>query len=413
MNFVTEINQAEFDGFVSAHTSGHYMKTALWGKYKSSVDHQRYFTTGLRDENHRLIACAMVLEEKRLYGLLKLHFVPWGICADTTDTLVSDRLYRELIAFAKRRRVAFLRISPNVLRKERDLDGHEIIDGENNEALTAQLISLGFNHKGYGYAYDGSWLNRYTLILDITPKLDEIIAQFEKSKRNLLIKQKTIGMTSRYGRDDELTYLVEFGNELADKLKFKPKQLSYFSELKKQLGDSAVFIVSELDMNVLIHSIDVELRGRKFAKDPEALASKQKERTLTLDLANRYGPHPVIAAGLFITLGDKCWNVYTYNAKEFAKYVATDNLHEFAIGEMQKRGISSYDMVGFSGVIDKKDAYYGLYSYKRSFFPTFIEYIGEFDYVINSSLYSLFKKTEHLGKRIRRKISTTLKPLHR
>jgi len=319
-------------------------------------------------------------------------------------------LYRELIAFAKRRKVAFLRISPNVLRIERDLDGHAIHNGINNEHVTEQLASLGFIHKGYGYAYDGSWLNRYTLILDITPDLDEIIAHFEKTKRNLLIKQKTIGMTSRYGRDDELSYLVEFGSELADKLKFKPKQLSYFVELKKHLGDSAVFIVSELDMNVLIDSIDAELAGRKFAKDPEALASKQKERRMADDLLKRYGPHPVIAAGLFITLGDKCWNVYTYNVKDFARYVATDNLHEFAIAEMKKRGIRSYDMVGFSGVIDKSDAYYGLYSYKRSFLPNYVEYIGEFDYVANPSLYTLFKRTEHLGKRIRRKLSTLLTP---
>lgn len=410
MNFVTDIHPIEFDGFIAAHSTGHYMKTSLWGKYKSSVDHQRYFTTGLLDENQQLVACALVLEEKRINGLVKLHFVPWGICADASDTQLTDRLYRELIAFAKRRKVAFLRISPNVLRIERDLDGHAIHNGINNEHVTEQLASLGFIHKGYGYAYDGSWLNRYTLILDITPDLDEIIAHFEKTKRNLLIKQKTIGMTSRYGRDDELSYLVEFGSELADKLKFKPKQLSYFVELKKHLGDSAVFIVSELDMNVLIDSIDAELAGRKFAKDPEALASKQKERRMADDLMKRYGPHPVIAAGLFITLGDKCWNVYTYNAKDFARYVATDNLHEFAIAEMKKRGIRSYDMVGFSGVIDKSDAYYGLYSYKRSFLPNYVEYIGEFDYVVNPSLYTLFKRTEHLGKRIRRKLSTLLTP---
>lgn len=410
MNFVTDIHPTEFDGFVAAHSTGHYMKTSLWGKYKSSVDHQHYFLTGLRDENQQLVACALVLEKKRINGLVKLHFVPWGICADASDTQLTDRLYRELIAFAKRRKVAFLRISPNVLRIERDLVGHAIHNGINNEHVTEQLASLGFIHKGYGYAYDGSWLNRYTLILDITPDLDEIIAHFEKTKRNLLIKQKTIGMTSRYGQNDELSYLVEFGSELADKLKFKPKQLSYFVELKKHLGDSAVFIVSELDMNVLIDSIDAELAGRKFAKDPEALASKQKERRLADDLMKRYGPHPVIAAGLFIILGDKCWNVYTYNAKDFARYVATDNLHEFAIAEMKKRGIRSYDMVGFSGVIDKSDAYYGLYSYKRSFLPNYVEYIGEFDYVVNPSLYTLFKRTEHLGKRIRRKISTLLTP---
>ena len=408
MNFVTDIQPTEFDGFVAAHPTGHYMKTSLWGKYKSNVDHQRYFATGLRDENQQLVACALVLEEKRMNGLVKLHFVPWGICANVDDTQITDRLYRELIAFAKLRKVAFLRISPNVLRIERDLDGHAIDNGINNEKVTEQLTSLGFTHKGYGYAYDGSWLNRFTLILDITPDLEDIIAHFEKTKRNLLIKQKTIGMTSRYGQDDELSYLVDFGSELAEKLKFKPKQLAYFVELKKHLGDSAVFIVSELDMNVLIASIDAELAGRKFAKDPEALASKQKERRLAEDLVNHYGTHPVIAAGLFITLGDKCWNVYTYNAKDFARYVATDNLHEFAIGEMKKRGIRSYDMVGFSGVINKSDAYYGLYTYKRSFLPNYVEYIGEFDYVVKPSFYLLFKRTEHLGKRIRRKLSTLI-----
>ena len=54
-------------------------------------------------------------------------------------------------------------------------------------------------------------------------------------------------------------------------------------------------------------------------------------------------------------------------------------------------------MCGFSGLTNKDDPHYGLYSYKKSFGSQFIEHIGEFDYVYDDRQYLLFKKCKSLN----------------
>ena len=70
---------------------------------------------------------------------------------------------------------------------------------------------------------------------------------------------------------------------------------------------------------------------------------------------------------------------------------ANDNIHKFIIADLFNEGIELYDLVGFSGVVDEKDPYYGLYSYKKTWNPIFYEQIGEFDYIFNKPKYFILR----------------------
>jgi len=65
-------------------------------------------------------------------------------------------------------------------------------------------------------------------------------------------------------------------------------------------------------------------------------------------------------------------------------------------------------MCGFSGSTSKDDPYYGLYNYKKSFNPEFIEWIGEFDYIIDKNKYKLLLNTKKGFRRIRRKLNSII-----
>ena len=122
------------------------------------------------------------------------------------------------------------------------------------------------------------------------------------------------------------------------------------------------------------------------------------------ELKQAYGSRLPIACGIFLYYGDLSWDLYTYNHKAFNFIKPVDNLHMFAIRDMKNLGVRRYDMCGFSGVTTKDDPEYGLYSYKRSFGPEFIEQIGEFDYVLNSAAYARFRKEKSLEVRARHKL---------
>ena len=402
MQFVTNINPIELDRFVKDHPYGHYMKTSFWAEYKKITEGYQPIYVGIKDSD-TLVATAVILKKRSWFSIKPYLYIPTGMCVDYHNKQYLDYFVDCLKDFAKAQGVSFLRIDPNVLRCHRTIQGDRLDDGFSNEWLTDHLIAQGFNHKGYGYAYNGSWINRYTLMIDLTLPIDDIIAKFNKSKQNVLKRHELMGVKTRLGLYDELNYLVDFEWELTKTQGFKPHDLAFFQTLSKTLNDHAYYYVTEVDLERQITNLNSEINSNKYRKDKEALQAKILELEKAVQLKNTYGNKVVIAAGLFVVYGKRSWDLYTYNRKEFSNYKATDNLHTFVINDMKNKQVELYDMVGFSGVTKKDDPYYGLYDYKRSFGSDFYEHIGEFDLVINPRAYRNFKYLLNQIKRIRRK----------
>jgi peptidoglycan pentaglycine glycine transferase (the first glycine) len=69
-------------------------------------------------------------------------------------------------------------------------------------------------------------------------------------------------------------------------------------------------------------------------------------------------------------------------------------------------GCTMYDFRGISGDRSPENHLYGLYRFKRGFTGEFVEYIGEFDYVIKPFWYTCFEwvlpKTKELIRKFRK-----------
>lgn len=394
------INAEVLDEFVSSSTSVHYMKTSAWGEFKKKTEHVSYEMLGFYD-NNRLMATAMVLEGKKL-GHSYLY-VPWGPCMDYQDKDTIKSVFTLLKQHADEKKVQFLRLDPNVIRMHRDILGNPIEDGFSNEAVTDQLKSLGFLHKGYGYAYNGSWTNRYTLIVDLDQDMKDVIAGFSKNRRTSINRHKVEHVSTRLGTKDDIPALMEFEKQLSEQDGFKPHSRKFFTDLLECFGEHAVLYVTEIDLAGMKSGIETELSGKKYAKDPEARAAKEKQLKQAQELMNTYGAMLPIAAGLFIRYGDMSWDLYTYNHKAFNFTNPVDSLHLFAMQDMKEHGVKRYDMCGFSGVTDQSDPYYGLYSYKKSFGGDFTEQIGQFDYVRDAEAMKRFAFEHRVQYHFKRK----------
>ena len=394
-----EITADILDSFVRKSHFVHYMKTSSWAKFKEETEGLKHVFLGFYD-NEELIGTAMVLLGS-FFGH-RYCYVPKGPCLDYNNPALLEEVMKSLIEFAGDTGVQFLRIDPDVIRVSRDILGNQI-DGINNESITESLKEIGFHHKGYGYAYDGSWTNRYTLITDLSPSMEEVIKTFSKPRRTSLNRHKISGVFTRLGSEDDLPSLMKFEAMLGEIDGFPPHPLSFFRSLLSCFGDHARLYVTEISLEAMITGIQAELDSRKYRKDPEAREAKEKDLAHAQELLNKYGDKLAIACGLFLYEGDMSWDLYTYNHKEFNFIKPVDNLHVFAMNDMKSLGVLRYDLCGFSGVTSKEDSEYGLYSYKRSFGPEFIEQIGEFDYVYKEKAYRRFKKVKSLEVRARHK----------
>lgn len=398
MKLENNLNRKQFDEFVQRHELNHYMKTSMWAntQEKNTIP----FFVGFKEEDN-LIGTALVLKKK--WANKSYLYVPWGPCIDYHDSLRLLECLELLKQFAKSEDCFMLRIDFNILRVTRDIDGNQI-EGINNEHITEIIKECGFQHKGYGYAYNGSLVNRYTLITDISKPVEEIFKSYAKPRQTAIKRHQIMGVTTRLGTNDDLDSLCEFEKELTASQGFKPHSKAFFNLLLSSFKEHARLYITEISLVTMVQGLSDEINSKKYAKDKEALASKQKEIENALLLQKKYGDVVVIAAGLFLYFGNKSWDLYTYNKKEFGFVKPVDNLHYFAMQDMKNLGVTDYDMCGFSGVTNKDDPYYGLYSYKRTFGSEFTEFIGEFDYILNEKDTLNFKKQTRFISRVKRKI---------
>lgn len=399
---IKEINDAAiFDGFAAESSSVHYKKTSMWGEFQKKENKGTPHLLGFY-EGDALKATAMALISK-----WKSHtyiFVPYGPCMDYSDSALVTDVFSLLKQYAADQKAEFLRTDPNVVRMHRDITGNPINDGFSNEPLTELLKENGFVHKGYGYAYDGSWNNRYTLIVDLSGTMETIRKAFNKSRITSLNRHAAEGVTTHVGSEADIEKLMAFEKQLSEQDGFKPHSKEFFMSIMNCFKEHAVLYVTEIDLNQMITGIQDELNSNKYAKDPEAAAAKNAELDKAREMIAEYGRIVPIAAGLFIRIGNASWDLYTYNRKQFSFIKPVDNLHNFAMEDMKNHGVTKYDMCGFSGTADPKDPYYGLYCYKRSFGPQFIEQIGEFDYILDQKDYDQFIKQYSFDSRLHRKM---------
>jgi lipid II:glycine glycyltransferase (peptidoglycan interpeptide bridge formation enzyme) len=404
MELKTIADRNLFDSFVMSHPYCHYMKTSMWGEFKKHTEKMTYEMKGFYVDTV-LVATAMILRGS--YCGHSYLYVPKGLSIDYEDPALYKEAFSLLKDYADSQKVLFLRTDPDVVRVPRDIKGNQL-EGFNHESVTKDLQSIGYTHKGYGYGYDGSWNDRYTLIVDLHDDMDTVVSRFSKQRLTALNRHVINHVSTHVGTKKDIPYLMEYEQHLCWHDGFAPHSSDFFTSLMDCFGEHAVLYVTEIDLDGMIEGITQEISGKKYKKDIKAKNDKEKEIVWAKQMIVNYGHKLPIAVGLFLRMQDTSWDLYTYNHKDFTVIRAVDNLHRFAMEDMKAHGVVHYDMVGFSGLTTKDDAEYGLYIYKSSFSPTFTEYLGEFDYIRNESAMKHFRFENYAFKRLKREIKTRI-----
>lgn len=392
-------DEQKFDEYVANHPYGHYMKTARWGRFKQDTEKDTYECLGFY-EGDQLIGTAMALHEHSCGA--DYIYVPWGPCVDYQARDAVKNVFEALKQYADDKGVDFLRTDPNVVRVPHDIKGNVLMDF-NNENVVLDIKSTGFKHKGYVYAYSGSFTNRFTLIVDTKPSEEDIFKNFQPGRRRAIRRHKSWHVSTHVGNKDNIKDLMYLQKQLTRKDGFEPNTYEFFDELIQLFGDHARLYVTDIDLDAMMEDTKKELEGKKYKKDPKAKAKVAQNIEKAQKLKDEFGSHVIIACGLMIYWGNKSWDLYTYNHKAFGFIRPVDNLHYTAMCDMKAHGVTDYDMVGFSGETTPYDPNYGLYNYKSSFGPRYTEYIGEFDYIRDYKKRSEFNRKHSLYKHVQMK----------
>ena len=381
-----------FDTFVENHIYTHYQKTSTWGEYRVNYcGDEAYLMIGAFDEQ-QLVGTAMVTITKRK-GIGKVAYVAQGLCIDYRNKKLVQLLIDAIHRNVKPYKVTCLKMDFNVKRCLHAIDG-SVIEGEDNQWLTDFLVSMGFKHRGYGYAYDGSWANRFTLIAPVSK--DKYEKTVQKSLMQAVNRQLKTGLIVRDGCDENLPAFVKAAQALGDKKHFTADNETYFSNYINANKPYSVFKIAEIDYELKAKIFEEELNSSKVRRNPELLASVQRKYEQAVADVNAGKTKEILGGAIYMRIGNMLFDPYTYTFKEHNEFKAAACLHIATSRQYVPMGVEYLDFVGFAGNTDVNDPYYGLYDFKSKFGSEFVEYIGEFDYVYKKNQYNTDKTLRKL-----------------
>lgn len=403
MKFVT-LTEKEFEKFASNHPLKTFLQTPEIGKLRASNGwHTDY--VGVTEKN-KIVAACMLLSLVGFKGKLE-YYSPRGPLLDYKNKKLVTFFFSETKKYIDEHNGYILRIDPYIVKRQRDINGDIIKDGENNLAIIEQLKVLGFHEK-----LDHEQV-KWMFVMDTKDKTaEDIMKEMRPNTRNYIRKGLKFGITLRDLSYNELEEFKKITDDTSHRIGFLDKPLSYYQDMYKLLHEKNEirYIIAELDLDNYINRLKDEISN--ISEQLETIGdshSKQgKKKTLkinlenankrfneTIKLRNEKGQKIVLSGGMFICNCDEIIYLFSGNYDEYmqfnAQYIIQWEMIQYAI----KNNFKRYNFYGISGNFNKNSSEYGVYEFKKGFGGYVVELIGEFELPINQ-YYDKFKRNQKI-----------------
>lgn len=410
------IDRKTFDNFNSKNIA-HFMQSSTFGDIKKEHGFIPMLT-GLYKDN-KLIATALVLKKKIKLGL-SYFYIPRGYNLNYKNKEEIEEYTKEIKKMAKREKAVFVTIDPPIELEKLDINGNVVEDL--NHDFVDYLQSLGYKHKGYNYFFENRE-PRYTFNLKLDKPYDEIIKNMHSTIRNIYNRGNPFNVIIDKDKDDELKDFYFLMTETAKRQNIIPFTYKYyekFYKLFKENNNSDLYMVyvdiknlKEIYKNKIdkIKS-DIEKSEKKNKEGQVKELNNQLKKALKEQNEIKDMKDVVVPLSGYITVkyGDEVWVVHGGNANYLRTIDAAYLAYFRMIKDAYDDGYKSIDFFGTIGKEDKKNPEYGIHLFKKRLGGDYIEFIGEFDLVINRPMHFIYNYLIPIYRKIlKKKIGKELK----
>ena len=127
--------------------------------------------------------------------------------------------------------------------------------------------------------------------------------------------------------------------------------------------------------------------------ESDKLIATYKNSLLKATELLKNNPDGIIVAGAMIIKYDNAAYLFTEGIDEEYSYLNASYLIKWQlINDYNSQGLKYLNLNGIAGEFENENSYNGLNESKLGFNTTITEYIGEFDIILNTFKYNLYKK---------------------
>lgn len=377
------LKEKEFKKIENNFELSTYYQTVAWANLKKITNWQPHYIAVKKDK--KIVAAALLLS-KNILGKYKLFYSPRGLMLDYNDNELLTFFVSELKKYIKSKKGFALKIDPCVEYTRRDNETN-VIEDKNINKIVKDLKKLGFHHYGFTKEYTKETQYRWTYYLDVDKSWEELKKNMNQRCKRCINKQEKYPLVLVDVTEDNIKDFKNIMEHTSIRQNHFDRSLEYYKKLQEVLED-------RIKLNIIY------LDKKKFLKE-------HKDDKL-YDLIKEENQDMIpISAGVFIEDKEYLHYVYGGTYSNYMPLMAQYKIHVEMINYAKEKNIKTYDFGGISGSFDKSSPYYGIFDFKRGFGGYIVEYIGEFDLLINKPMYytyNIMLKAYQLLRKIKSKI---------
>lgn len=414
MKIITLTNE-QFESFASTHKYKSFYQTENYGKLMK-LDGYEYHLLGFINNSNELVGASMLLWKKVFFNY-KMAYAPFGFLIDYSNNDLVEEVTKKLKLLLLKQKFIYLKVNPKIECSKRDKDGN--ITSYNPEINDILEILQRNNYIHYGFNnYFENIKPRWNSILKLTASNQNLYKNLSKQVRNKINKADKCGIEIKEANKDDSNDINTFFEFIKRK---HNRSLKYYQKLIKEFGDSAKIYLAvlntrkflsqskenyefELNKNDLFnHKLQEASRtgvnldkimNQKMESD-KILATSQKHLTEATNLFSKY-PNGITVGGiLVIEYQNEVDLIIEGFDKKYSEFDPNYLLKWELIKKWNEEGKQYFNMNGIVGEFKEQNKYSGLNESKLGYNSDAVEYIGEFDLIINKTVYNIYKRRKN------------------
>ncbi len=414
MKIIT-LKEKEFDDFVLTHKYRNYHQTSNYAKVMKNEGYD-YHYLGFLNNSNELIGATLILYKKVWLGY-KYAYAPYGFLIDYTNNDLIEELTTKLKKLLLKQKFMYLKINPLIHCTERQKDGKIISYNPEINDILEILKNSGYIHFGFNKYFET--INpRWNAITKLTTTNEKLYYMLDKQVRNKISKATRSGIEIYKANDEDIEILYNFIKKKDN------KDIKYYqSILENYKGQAEIYLAcinpekyvrmsqeyyeKEVNINEEYNQL-LQKKSSKLQNITKILNSKmESDKKLGIYQANLLKATTIFQdypAGIIIggALVIKYNNGVNLLIEGFNKKYSNYNPNYLLKWELMKKfnneGYNYFDLNGIVGEFNIKNKYSGLNEMKLGFNSSVVEYIGEFDLIINKTAYRIYKNKQNKKK---------------
>ena len=189
--------------------------------------------------------------------------------------------------------------------------------------------------------------------------------------------------------DNNIKDFKEIMEHTANRQNHFDRNLEYYKSLDKYLDERSKLVIIYLDKKIYLENFKEDKLYNIISKEPKDKIP--------------------ISAGVFIFDKERANYVYGGTYKKYMSLMAQYKLQIDMINHAIDLEIPLYDFGGISGNFKPNTKNYGVYEFKRGFGGYVVEYIGEFDLILNKLGYNIYDKSYGIYRELKHLIAKVIK----